>query len=249
MPLDERWVAIPAFHGNSMERFNLLLATCLASFLLLTGAASAQTVFSIDDGVGEVNVGAMPGNSIAFLNSFTGVAGATQIGSIQIVFAMPEAKPTLSAGQSVTAFLWSDPNGDASPTDAKVLGSITGTMATPNTGSFETFTFASPVTLTSSNFFVGFTFSNTASDGQFPAALDMSSLLVNRSFLAIADGSLDPDNLGIAMVPVVRAESVGIEGNWLIRATAIPEPSTYAACLGAAVLGLVLLRRRGQRSR
>lgn len=181
---------------------------------------------------------------MAYLNSFTGVAGTTQIGSIQIVFGTP-ASSGLSAGLPVSAYLWSDPNGDGSPTDATVLGSISGTMATPHSGSFETFTFAAPVTLTTDNFFVGFTFASTASGA--PGALDMSNPLANRSFVALASGSLDPNNLGAGIIPVMPNESIGDSGNWLIRATAIPEPSTYAACFGAAALGLVLLRRRGQR--
>ncbi len=183
---------------------------------------------------------------MAFLNSFTGVAGTTQIGSIQMVFGQTGFSG-LSAGLPVTAYLWGDPNGDGSPTDATVLGSISGTMATPHSGVFETFTFAAPVTLTTDNFFVGFIFNNTTGSSQHPGVRDMSNVLSNRSFLALASGSLDPNSLGTASgIPVTKVETYA-SGNWLIRATAIPEPSTYAACFGAAALGLVLLRRRGQR--
>ena len=248
MPLDDRRGGITAFRKEFfMKRFNLLPATCLATLLLLTVSASAQTVFSIDDGVGESSLGTSSGNTIAYLNSFTGVAGTTQIGSIQIVFGTP-ALSGLSAGLPLSAFLWSDPNGDGSPTDATVLGSISGTMATPHSSLFETFTFAAPVTLTTDNFFVGYIFNNTTGTTQHPGAMDKSNVLANRSFVALSSASLDPNNLGaVSGLSVTTTESVGLSGNFLIRATAIPEPSTYAACFGAASLGLVLLCRRGKR--
>lgn len=161
------------------------------------------------------------------LNSFPTVLGSNIINSISIAWGGAAPVAALN-GLPYTAVLWSDPNGDGSPTDAAVLAMAPGVIASNGTNTFITTPIPPTVVLTP-NFFVGFVITHAA--GLFPAAFDQTApTFSNRSF--IAAGS-DPNNLSGA----ITIESAGLVGNWLIRADAVPEPSTWAMLgLGASLL-------------
>ena len=91
--------------------------------------------------------------------------------------------PTLN-GLPYTAVLWSDPNGDGSPTDAVVLAMAPGVISQAGTDTFIT-TAIPPTMVTTANFFVGFLITHTA--GQFPAAFDET-----RTNFPIVPGSMRP---------------------------------------------------------
>ena len=78
--------------------------------------------------------------------------------------------------------IWSDPNGDGSPTDAVLLTTAGGVVANQGTDTFIS-TDIADTTITTSNFFVGFLITHNA--GQFPAAFDETSpTFSNRSYVA-----------------------------------------------------------------
>ena len=114
-------------------------------------------------------------------NSFPVTGGNNVITSISIAWGTPAfPDPTLN-GLPYTAVLWSDPNGDGSPTDAVVLAMAPGVISQQGTDTFIT-TAIPPTMVTTTNFFVGFLITHTA--GQFPAAFDENAPIPNRSWVA-----------------------------------------------------------------
>ena len=163
--------------------------------------------YMIDDGTAEDAVG---DDTISFVacNSFPVSGGNNVITSISIAWGTPAfPDPTLN-GLPYTAVLWSDPNGDGSPTDAVVLAMAPGVISQQGTDTFITTTIP-PTMVTTANFFVGFLI--TGNTGQFPAAFDESAPIPNRSW--VAETSNINDLSGAAPI-----ESFGLVGNWLIRA-------------------------------
>ena len=117
--------------------------------------------------------------TLSSCNSFPVSGGNNVITSISIAWGTPAfPDPTLN-GLPYTAVLWSDPNGDGSPTDAVVLAQANGVIASAGTDTFIT-TAIPPTMVTTTNFFVGFLMTHTA--GQFPAAFDESAP-TSQSFL------------------------------------------------------------------
>ena len=88
----------------------LLVLAALAA----TASTSHAVVYSIDDGTAGAFVGVTNG-TLTFANGFTAVAGGEVIQSIEIAWGL------VANGTSFTARLWSDPNGDGSPSDAVEL--------------------------------------------------------------------------------------------------------------------------------
>src|SRR5690349_8217186 len=198
---------------------------------LLTGVP--LFTYMIDDGTAEDSVGLTRGGSLLCLNSFPVSGGNNVITSISIAWGTPAfPDPTLN-GLPYTAYLWSDPNGDGSPTDAVVLAMVPGVVASAGTDTFIT-TPIPPTMVTTANFFVGFLIAHTA--GQFPAAFDETApTLPNRSWVSIGG---NPNNLGDAQ-PIEVATGGALVGNWLIRAdgntggptpTGTPSPTPTATC-------------------
>src|SRR6476659_4235129 len=164
--------------------------------------------YMIDDGTAEDSIGLTSGGTFVACNSFPVTGGNNVITSISIAWGTPAfPDPTLN-GLPYTAVLWSDPNGDGSPTDAVVLAMAPGVISQQGTDTFIT-TAIPPTMVTTANFFVGFLVTHTA--GQFPAAFDESAPIPNRSFIALTSNINDLS--GAAPI-----ESFGLVGNWLIRA-------------------------------
>jgi len=184
----------------------------------------------IDDGTAEDSIGLTSGGSFVACNSFPVSGGNNVITSISIAWGTPAfPDPTLN-GLAYTAVLWSDPNGDGSPTDAVVLAMAPGVISQQGTDTFIT-TVIPPTMVTTTNFFVGFLITHTA--GQFPAAFDETApTLPNRSWVAQTTSIND-------LSGAITIESAGLVGNWLIRAdgntggptpTGTPSPTPTATC-------------------
>jgi hypothetical protein len=188
--------------------------------------------YMIDDGTAEDSIGLTAGGSLVALNSFPVTGGNNVITSISIAWGTPAfPDPTLN-GLAYTAVLWSDPNGDGSPTDAVVLAQAPGVISQQGTDTFIT-TAIPPTMVTTTNFFVGFLITHNA--GQFPAAFDEDPpTLPNRSWV---DATANINDLSGA----ITIESAGLVGNFLIRAdgntggptpTGTPSPTPTATCAG-----------------
>src|SRR3982751_1662515 len=182
--------------------------------------------YSIDDGTAEDSIGLTAGGTFVSCNSFPVTGGNNVITSISIAWGTPAfPDPTLN-GLPYTAVLWSDPNGDGSPTDAVVLAQVPGVIASAGTDTFIT-TPIPPTMVTTANFFVGFLITHTA--GQFPAAFDETApTLPNRSFVAQTANIND-------LSGAFPIEQAGRIGTWLIRADGnagggTPSPTPTATC-------------------
>src|SRR5215217_2341496 len=178
-----------------------LVAKLLADVPLFT--------YLIDDGTAEDSVGLTAGGNLLCLNSFPVSAGNNLITSISIAWGTPLFPDPSLNGLTYTAVLWSDPNGDGSPTDAVVLATAPGVVSMEGTNTFLTSNLP-PTMVNTANFFVGFVITHNA--GQFPAAFDETApTLSGRSWVSIGG---NPNNLSDA----ITIESAGLVGNWLIRA-------------------------------
>src|SRR5262249_1147160 len=159
-----------------------------------------------------IGFGASTANDIAFANQFVSVAGANKITSIQIAF----GNDSTINGMPVTAYLWSDPNGDGSPADAVVLTSVTGTVSGPTTGpgtptpSWVTFDITDTTIPVGQKFFVGFVMVST---GQYPGALDTASPQHNSWVGYAPGGTFNPS----AWSNTTNEDTIA-PGNFLIRA-------------------------------
>jgi len=209
------------------------------------GASLSAQTLSYDDGLGSnINTGAT--SSLWLVRYATPTPGVTQVSGLSAAFG-PDSNPNYPNGQGLTFGLWSDPNGDGNPSDAVLLASGLGVTANVTTGAFVNFSFAAPVTVTTSNFFVGY---------YMPAApnsyiyFDNNNSLPNTTWLLIAPG----DTVNLANnSPGSTFDLNGFSpGVGLVHAelgvAAVPEPATVLAGLGAALMGGWTLLRRGRPS-
>lgn len=197
-----------------MRRF---LALALGAVLV---APASAFVYMADDGVAELDHGLANGGSMMWLTHFTVQPGGTILNQVLGAFGQ------VPNGAAVTAHLWSDPNGDGNPDDALSLASGSSVTSNTLTNTFNAFTIPTIVRPVGTSFFVGFRMSFAA--GMAPARADLTNLQ-GESWVVAGN---NPNNLGGA---------VQFDGNWLVRANAVPEPaSVLALAAGAAAL----LRRR-----
>lgn len=193
-----------------------------------TVAPASAIQYCLDDGVSETAMGLPNGGSFMWLNHFVVQPGATRIVSIAGAFG------SVPNGAAVTAHLWSDPNGDANPSDAISLSSASMPVANAGTDTFNVFPIPNITMSVGTSFFVGFRMSHAG--GMAPAVMDLTTPQ-NGSWMVVGN---NPNNLSAASN--VNLLGTGSNGNWLVRANAVPEPASMIALgLGAAAL---LARRR-----
>src|SRR6476659_5267628 len=214
-----------AFRAPAQKLPNAKKHSLLRSLLVNTPLFT----YMIDDGTAEDSIGLTAGGTFVSCNEFSVFGGNNVITSISIAWGTPLFPDPSLNGLPYTAVLWSDPNGDGSPTDAVVLAQAPGIISQQGTDTFIT-TAIPPTMVPTANFFVGFLVTHTA--GQFPAAFDESAPIPNRSFIALTSSINDLS--GAAPI-----ESFGLVGNWLIRAdgntggptpTGTPSPTPTATC-------------------
>ena len=201
----------------------------------LLRALLPSSVYMLDDGTSENSIGLTAGGEIVCLNEFAVIPGSETITSINIAWGTPAFPDPSLNGLPYTVAVWSDPNGDGSPTDAVLLTTASGVVADEGTDTFIDVAIT-PTTITTQNFFVGFGIDQVA--GQFPSAFDEDNPLPNRSWIAGSNtqGGADLEDLNNNDIPVATIESFGLFGNWMIRADAgaqvSPTPTATATATG-----------------
>jgi len=195
--------------------------------------------YQFDDGTAEDSVGF--GNGLQnfesiWMNQFTVIPGNETITSVEVAWGTPIAPDPSQNGTPVTIGVWSDPNGDGSPTDAVLLGSVAGTIQNSGTDTFVTYTLSPAVTLPAgaTSFFVGDLTPMNNGPEQFFQGIDQNSTNFRRSWVAAmsSGGPVDINNVGNNdFIGII--DDFGIPGNWLIRAnsgngTPTPTPTPTA---------------------
>ena len=187
--------------------------------------------YAIDDGTAEGSVGRIIVGELLCLNSFPVTGGDNLITAISIAWGRTNPPDPSLNGLPYTAVLWSDPNGDGSPTDAVVLATAPGVISDAGTNTFIT-SVITPTLVTTPNFFVGFLM-HQPNASQRPAAFDQTPpTFSNRSWFSL-NGNIN------ALCDAFPIEQINLVGNFLIRAegevgptpTPAGTPSPTPSCL------------------
>jgi hypothetical protein len=261
----------------------LFPATVGAVGLMLAPSASAAVIYQLDT-VGSPGpapnlfpVGLVPdptytGNilgDLMWLNAYTVRSGGEVINSIDLSWGAPgvgspaNGFPNWQTSPSPSSvFLYSDPNGDGNPNDAKLLAQADTTVANPGTGLLSSIAINPTELAVGQKFFVGALLRNVQR-GQEPATLDFNGTTPGGSWFAIGNhGDNEPSNFNVddlsansapggvtgGQIPVRLDDAYG---NWVIRATAdgvtqrkIPEGDGIVGMLAVGLLGALLVKRR-----
>jgi hypothetical protein len=217
-----------------MRRFLSILAA-----LLLTHTVQAG-LFSMTDGSAETWGGTSNGDGLS-LNHFNTGGPAVVIDQINACW------NPLSALVSPTLVLYSDPNGDGSPSDAQLLLRFTLSIQPGVVLLNQTLqSYSIPPTTVTGSFFVGTFLSDRDSSINPHIGIDTSTPQYGQSWIienSRGAGLLDLNNPIMTSSLFTRLNTY-INGNFMIEAqySVIPEPST--GCLAAVLLGCATALRR-----
>ncbi|MDX9976256.1 MAG: hypothetical protein RBU21_24990 [FCB group bacterium] len=189
--------------------------------------------YALDDGTGNWTIGPSQFDAqMMWGNYFDVENGFSTITSISVSFASG-----VPVGRPVSLLLFDDPTDDLDPRDAVLVSQAVGTTAAAEPNTF--FTFAIPDADVAGGFFVAALMD--LFQHEIPARMDPQNPR-GRSWLFF-DGEIDLDDLGSAPV-IYNMALTPFNGNWMVRAQAVPEPGAALIMLvGAARLG------RGRRSK
>ncbi len=160
--------------------------------------------YALDDGGAEDSIGLNNAGDTAWLTNFVVQPDGESIGALRIAFG------SVAEGTPVTAYVWSDPNGDGQPDDAQVITSAVSSVQNPDSSTFTFIeipdTHLGPV---GTSFFAGALVTHKA--GELPAAVDLDQHQ-GAGWVAASSGGVDPNDLSAAGVYGL------VNGNWLVRA-------------------------------
>ena len=182
-----------------------------------------NSVYMIDDGTAEDSVGF--GNGLQnfeslWFNQFDVISGQTMISTVSVAWGTPVFPDPSINGEPITIGIWSDPNGDGNPSDAVLLGQVSGTIQNAGTDTFVDYTLSPPVDVSAfTSFFVGDMTPANGGPEVFEQGLDETPPMHRQSWVAaMSDGSavdfVHPGNNDF----IGLIDDFGLPGNWLIRA-------------------------------
>jgi len=174
-----------------------------------------ENIYVWDDGQTEFSLRGC-GNHLAWLNHFTVTGGAGLIDAVDIMIA------NASPGVPFRVYLWSDPDGDGNPTDARVLAFADAQTISPPDTLFRVDLPDTYVGGDGTSFFVGaiMTYPNGSI---FPAPLDSSGpSYLGQSWLSGSETPIDPNDLSAGSCEFALLENaIPFPANWPIRAVGL----------------------------
>jgi hypothetical protein len=174
-------------------------------------AAVTPRTYRLDDGTIENFVGLVGGGDVAWLNRHEVVEGGEIVREIRVVWG-----PDLPVGTFARVIVWSDPDQDANPDDARVKTDVLVEVAATSA--------SSPQVVTIPPTYIGpagtrFFFGALATGGVGLAPLDQGGTSYQKSWIAAGSGGVDPNDLGAAPV-FGLIDTYQLPGDWFIRAVA-----------------------------
>lgn len=232
----------------------------VGAMALLAGAASAQissrqasqfgvgvgtegsATYQVDDGTSENGIGLTNGGNVAFMNQFQVFGGNNIITSIDVSWGTPDfpAGTGLSGGESFMVYVW---EGLANGAHTLIHSqAATVDAAAIDSNGFQSVSIGN-VAISGgdgANFFFGASINHAA--GFFPVAIDQTAS-AGSSFIAasVTQGGFNAMNLANNDLAPATVDSLGLPGNFMLRANAIPTPGAVALF---GVAGLAATRRR-----
>lgn len=174
-----------------------------------------EVVYRRDDGTAEIYVSSDAPN-MAWLVHYAVEPGGERIGAIDILHArMPFGFP-------VDVYLWSDPNGDGNPSDARVLAHVATTIESPDSNTFERVELPDVlVGEPGTSFFVGAVVHRFTLQVDYPGAKHNAGATFT-SWLVGKNGTIDPNDLSLDADEFLRIDDLGgpFVGTWCVRAVA-----------------------------
>ncbi len=221
-----------------MKRFYALAAT------LVVAASAFASVYTINDGSADDSIGlnGATGLQIYWSTSFTAVAGAEKITSVDIMFGF-NTGAFAKDGSPVRLSIAMDANGDGIADTGGVISDLSTTVTGANTNTFQNYDLPD-VVLNAGDGFVVSAIIDSNADNRFPSTQDTTSPVSGRNYIGF-DTTVDPNNVaGITAGQADFVENFGLPGNWMINANAeaVPEPATMTV-LALGALGLIRRRR------
>lgn len=203
----------------------------VVTLALMCLPAGAGYEYALDDGAGNMSIGPSEWDAeLLWGNCFEVVEGYEVIDSLSMSFA-----PDVPIGREITMVLFEDPTDDLDPTDAIPLAMTTGLTVEAEANEFITFDITD--TAVSGTFFVAGTM--FLAQHEHGPRLDPDSP-AGQSWLFF-DSEIDLYNLGDSPLYYNMADTP-FNGNWMVRAQAVPEPAA-----GVLLLTLLAIRRRSLR--
>lgn len=200
------------------------------SGVLAVSAVSSAADYQLDDGTGEFSTASSSHQVLAV--GFQTIPGFTTIGNIEFYNYW-----NVGQGHAINYHLWTDPNNDGQFHDALLQRSVATTISNfGGTGGYWQSVNIAPITLNAGDvFYVGVSFDDPQAQ-YFLGADDRTAPNHGQSwFVNWGTNPSNPNNIGSGTVNSINTD-------YLIRANAVPEPTSMAAMLGGA--GLMALRRR-----
>lgn len=241
---------------GKLQAMGLAVASGIAISLFYS-SAEAATVYRLDDGGSDTAIGIVGGTGgtfdILWLNSFTTQFNREIVRSISLTWGTPKTAPGNTGnlnGQAAEILLYSDPNNDGNPDDALLLNRTFTTVVNQDTDEFAQVDI-NP-TQVSGRFFVAALMRNLPLSTTFPAALDTTSPVRDRSWLLFTNSITNPGlGININNLSGIRTiESYVDPGNWLLQAegqpVSIPTPALLPGLIG---LGLGVWRRQSSQGK
>jgi hypothetical protein len=215
---------------------------------LVAGVASAHAFqYRTDSGVSQNSIGLTNGGEVAWMQTFTVTGGNSVITAIELAFGTT-AGSGVTAGTAFDVYVWRGTPTGAGADAPTLLATASSTVGAgiPDTDAFQSVAVNASITGTN-NFFIGASMNHAA--GVFPASIQQTDpggwpILANSWTAGHASANgFDPNNL-TGGIGLFQNSTIGLGGNYLLRAQAqvVPEPATMSAL--AAALGALALRRR-----